>query len=452
MHHLLSAYLSRHLLDRRRLHRARVLARFKQHKAFDRYAGDSKKQQQAIALADLLCHASRHVPFYRDVLPQQTEDINPQNAFELLQTLPIITHRDIQARPDDFRAENAVRAMSDATGGSTGTPMVFYIDSQTQVAREASLFWANSLTGWNPGRKIAMLWGSDADCRASLVSWRLALRWWIENRRWYNAFDMGKESMAAYHYKMERFQPDLVVAYAGAAFALARFLADRNRRPSYPSIGIVSSAESLLPRMRKEIESVFQCPVFDRYGSREFGAVMAECTAHTGMHINEMDCITELVDSCNADMPNRIIITYLPNRAMPFIRYDTGDLGGRLRSEPCTCGRSSAQLSDIKGRQSDIIYTASGQAVHGEFFTHLLYHVDGVRQFQFVQDSLTRYRLLVVGEEETYASYSAEWKKRILAKVGPESRVEIIPVERIPVLSSGKYKFTVSRLNTAAHD
>ena len=324
--------------------------------------------------------------------------------------------------------------------------MQFKVDADTQVARESSLMWANSLAGWCPGKKVAMLWGSDRDVKSASARARLGLRWWIENMRWYNAFDMGEKRMAEFHRELSSFQPHLLVAYAGSVLVLARFLKERGIVPEYPSGAIVSSAEVLTFSMRRLVEEVFGKPVFDRYGNREFGAVAAECPAHQGLHINEADCIVEIDSDDPFKKEGRILVTYLRNRAMPFIRYDTGDMGRLESSGPCGCGRTTWRLAAVTGRQSDTIRTAAGDLIHGEYFTHLLYDIPGVREFQFVQESETRYTMRLVVDRKKGDIPESELILRIREAVGKEADVRIEYATSIPVASSGKRKFTVSHV------
>ena len=51
----------------------------------------------------------------------------------------------------------------------------------------------------------------------------------------------------------------------------------------------------------------------------------------------------------------RIILTSLTNTAMPFIRYDIGDVG-KIIWEPCKCGNHNPILSLSGGRCNDYIY------------------------------------------------------------------------------------------------
>lgn len=445
VHPLCSEFLSRRLIDRSDGHRRNVLALFAEAVRSDLTDPDTRRAHQDRALAELLVHAATHVPFYRSLLADCP--ISPENARSILSTLPIVSRDDLQKNPDQFFASSVHPYVEDATGGSSGTPLRFRVDRATQRAREASLYWADSLAGWRYGERIAMLWGCDRDVKTAFQSARAHVRWWIENRRWYNAFDMGEDRMARFHHDMRRFRPHIIVAYAGSMDLYARFLEARGIRPDYPIRSIICSAEVLTPKARETIERVFGKPVFNRYGSREFGAIAAECDAHQGLHVNERDMIVEVDSPDPEKMPGRVVVTYLHNRAMPFIRYDTGDLARWMPPTPCACGRSSARLESVAGRASDMIRTAAGKLIHGEFFTHLLYNVQGVKEFQFVQESLQRYRLRLVASRQLSSSETAWLRSRIVEAVGEGSRIEIEFVDQIPLLPSGKRRFTISQVS-----
>lgn len=448
MRPFLSAFLSARLVDRADGHRRAVLQRFADDVRHDFYSRALRDEMQGERLAGLLQHARAHVPAFRDALAS-AGDITPANARQVLRRLPVLRRADVQAAPARYLADDAAGAADDFTGGSTGTPLAFKVDAETQRGREASLYWANSLAGWRYGERVAMLWGSDRDVSASRRDRRLDLRWRIENMRWFNAFQMGDAEMERFHRELSRFRPHLVVAYAGSIAALAAFVEARGWRPAYPLAGVVSSAEVLTPAMRDAVERVFRRPVFDRYGNREAGAIAAECVAHQGLHVNEADFVVEIDSPSPQKIPGPILITYLRNRAMPLIRYDTGDLGCWAAPGPCTCGRTTARIAAVVGRQSDNIRTASGKVIHGEYFTHVLYGAKGVREFQFVQDTPRAYRLLIVGDEPD-PEQQAAWRRKILDVLGPDSELRIERVAAIPTLPSGKRRFTLSRVGEGA--
>lgn len=443
MNSRLSALLSARLLDRANGHRQRVLELFSQRQRTDYLSRDNLDQFQSESLAGLLHDARSYVPRIRSLLANHPA-ITADNARKALASLPAMRRAGIQADPASFIAEGASGLVDDFTGGSSGTPLCFKVDRATQQAREASLYWANSLSGWNYGERISMLWGSDRDSSAALRDLRVEARWWLDNMRWHNAFKMDDARMAHYHREMLRFRPHLVVAYAGSIFTFARFLEAHGLTPSYPSKGIVSSAEVLTAPMREAVERVFKVPVFDRYGNREAGAIAAECEAHSGLHINEADFIVEIDSRDPEKEPGPLLITYLSNRAMPLIRYDTGDLATWQRGT-CSCGRNSLRLARVVGRQSDTLRMPSGNLVHGEYFTHVLYGATGVREFQFVQEDLTHYRLLVVAAEKK-PDDEARWREKIRNVLDSDAILTIEYVQEIPVLPSGKRRFTLSKL------
>ncbi len=526
----LSSLLSRLLVDRKNGHRRAVLAAFAEKQRVASLSEDEQEQYRNDKLAKLLNHAREHVPFWKDKIP---DEVNPQNARHVLKTLPMMERTMIQEDRGRFVAEGgrnagndgpctiddgqknnddgrgtignkqrveneAQRTISpiaycplsialDATGGSSGTPMRFLVDRATQIARESSLYWSDSLAGWRYGDRIAMLWGSDKDIRSAARDAKLALRWWIDNRRWYNAFNMGEERMAEFHESMTRFRPHILVAYAGSLDIYARFLGERDEtrdvRPetlgkrhdlhhgkvrcktkttsldhssslksqvsrlkshvsslkshvsglrslSYPLTALISSAEVLTPEARHTIETVFGVRVFNRYGNREFGAIAAE-DGRGGMAVNPTDVVLETGED------GELLVTYLNNLAMPFIRYRTGDLVAWSK------GEEGRRIEKVHGRSGDTIRTRGGALIHGEYFTHLMYGAKGVKEFQFVQETLDHYQLLVVGEEPT-PEVVAHWRKEFAEVLGPEANVKIMRVEAIPVLPSGKRKFTVS--------
>ena len=446
---VISSYLSKLLVDRKNRHRLRVLDSFHASRQFDLLDNRSRIERRDERLAELLLYAQEHVPFHREQAARR-EKITPQNARSVLARFPVVRRADIQRNPEAFVSDTPGPRVDDATGGSTGTPMMFRVDRNTQIARESSLLWANSLAGRIPGEKVAMLWGSVSDVQGATGQLRLAVRWWIENMRWYNAFDMGEDRMEAFHSSLSAFRPHLLVAYAGSAFTFARFLQARGSRPAYPLKAVVTSAEMCTPAMRSVIEDVFGRPVFDRYGNREFGAMAAECQAHEGLHINEADCIVEIDSADPFKVEGPILVTYLNNRAMPFIRYDTGDVGRFLSDEPCACGRLTARLAPVMGRQSDTIRTASGKLIHGEYFTHLLYGTNAVREFQFVQETPTLYRLLLVADPAQVASMEPRWRLEIGDALGAGSELRIEYVDRIPALPSGKRRFTLTKVGNSS--
>lgn len=104
--------------------------------------------------------------------------------------------------------------------------------------------------------------------------------------------------------------------------------------------------------------------VYDHYGMTEVMAVAVPC-ARRALHLCEDRLHVEVVDPLtNAPVPpgtyGELVLTTLANRAMPLVRYRTGDL---IRVEPggCPCGSRFRAIKQL-GRVSGVFATPAGPA------------------------------------------------------------------------------------------
>ncbi len=135
---------------------------------------------------------------------------------------------------------------------------------------------------------------------------------------------------------------------------------------------------------------------------------------------------------------------------MPFIRYEVEDMavpGERF----CSCGRTTPLLERIVGRTADVIVSPSGKLIPGEFFIHnfgrLLFGRDIVKQYQVVQETRTDLTIrLVPSEGADVATLQNELTDMIHQHADREFVLTFEICESIPASSSGKYRFTISKL------
>ena len=111
------------------------------------------------------------------------------------------------------------------------------------------------------------------------------------------------------------------------------------------------------------LEAAFGCPVFRHYGMAETGyGAAVECACRDGLHIREADLLFEIVDeegrSGEDGAWGEIVVTTLTRRALPLIRYRTGD-EGRILPEACSCGSVLRRL-EVRGRLDDRVELSAG--------------------------------------------------------------------------------------------
>jgi phenylacetate-CoA ligase len=267
------------------------------------------------------------------------------------------------------------------------------------------------------------------------------------NVRKLSSFDMSIENMRQYAKVINSFKPKFIRGYASSINFFSSFI-DQEKLEITTPITIFTTAEKLMPHMRKNIENVFGPQVYDTYGMNDGGISAFECSEHNGLHIDTERSIMEVVDNNNLQLHDgvgEILATSLYNYAMPFIRYNTGDIG-HIINDTCGCGRSSKLLKEVIGRQQEILKTPEGNFVHGEFFVYIFKKITGVTEFQVIQKKLENITINMVLEKD-FDEKQLDIIREIVERKSSGWKVEFRYVDKIERNGyAGKYKFVKSEL------
>jgi len=198
---------------------------------------------------------------------------------------------------------------------------------------------------------------------------------------------------------MRCWRPDLLISYPSAVLELAKALKQQGAVVRFLK-GVFTSGEVLTDKTRGFIEDVFQAKVYDYYSANECGMIGWQCSAREGYHVNTADVIIEIVD-CN-DNPTsdegRVIVTALSAQAMPFIRYDLGDIG-KLSQKYCSCGRKTPLIEEIAGRALEFIKIPNG-LINPWHFTNAIEIYPGISKYQIVQENDRHMQIKIVKSEK----------------------------------------------------
>lgn len=408
------------------------------------------RRVQLERLRDLLGHAERHVPYYRETFRALGFRAADLGAVEELQRLPVLTKAIIRERLDDLVDERVDRAtlFRHNSGGSTGIPLSFYRDRTALDYGDAAKYRAFWQCGWRPGDMVAYFWGFNEKLeRMGGVEFeaRQALRRFYQ----FDPFQAGEAEMARWIATWRRIRPTIAFGYASTLARFAHFV--RARGQALPPLrGVFTTAEKLLPAQRADLEAVFGCKVYDMYGSSEVNAISFECAAgrmHVATDLCALETLSGAVDGAGAEP---LLVTSLTARAMPLVRYRNEDTG-RVLSGTCGCGLGFPLMDLAIARQSDNFPLPNGRVVHGEYFTHLLYGTRGVETFQFHQTAPDRIVLYVTGAPGVGASAEVARIARETEALAPGAlSVEVREVAAIPLSSAGKHRFTRSDVRADA--
>src|SRR5207253_2441685 len=114
--------------------------------------------------------------------------------------------------------------------------------------------------------------------------------------------------------------------YPSAMVTLARFMLERGLSLREPPRCVATGSETLFADDRDLLARAFGAPVTELYGMGEGIGGYSRCE-RGAFHVDFELGIVELLPAPEMSDPalRRVVITGLVNRAMPFIRYETGD-------------------------------------------------------------------------------------------------------------------------------
>jgi phenylacetate-CoA ligase len=321
--------------------------------------------------------------------------------------------------------------------------MKFFIDNNWNAWNMAAAYRQWSWAGYNIGDKMVYLWSAPQD-----ISDQERLKTKILNKinrtMFLDAHKLSEQTLEEYIAILRSFQPKIINAYASAIYVIAQYMEKKGITDIHPK-AVLTSCETLFPYQRKIIEQTFGCKVYDYYSGRDTTFHAGECAEHTGYHMAIENAIVEFIknnEPVSTGEIGKMIITDLENYAMPFIRYEIGDLG-QLSNEKCSCGRTLPLLKEIAGRIRDVIVTKEGKYLTGAFISTLFYDnkglTKGIQQYQFIQKTKDHAILKIVKGED----FSEVELNKIIQKINEQCgdmRIEIEFVDMILPTRSGKYR------------
>lgn len=412
------------------------------------------RELQLERLKILLKHAYDNCPFYTARFDKAR--FNPSNVQSLddIRRIPLLTKNDIQNNKETMRARNLSDDMivSDKTGGSTGRPLNFYLDRKRVFSRAAAAFRHDRWTGWDIGQKSAYLWGHRGDLaepKSISSKFRNLL---LDRMIVLDTSSITSGKLAEFKVELKEFKPMIYVAYANSIYLFARYLKETGSIDHHHPNAIITSAELLESEQRQLIESVFECEVYDRYGSRETSIIASECPSHSGLHICAEALYIEFIKDgkqVGTEQLGKVIITDLLNFGMPFIRYQIEDVGMPVE-KACSCGRGLPLMKIAGGRMTDFLVAPDGRIISGASLTiYLIANAPGVAQAQILQEKRNEIILRIVRNEKFGDESLRFFEREIPRFFGGAMKYELEYVDEIPLEQSGKYRFSISKIDPA---
>ena len=142
----------------------------------------------------------------------------------------------------------------------------------------------------------------------------------------------------------------------------------------------IFGAEAWSEEMRQDIQNTMGIKAYDIYGLTELSGpgVAFECSAQSGMHINEDHFIAEIIDPDTGEVlpegsKGELVFTSIDKEAFPLLRYRTRDIC-ILKREKCSCGRTLVKMCKPMGRSDDMLIIRGVNVFPSQIETVLLNH------------------------------------------------------------------------------
>jgi phenylacetate-CoA ligase len=422
---------------------------------FEALSYDKKLDCQQDKIKKLLLYAYEKVPYYSKILPECKVILNGKVCLKNFHHIPVLTKTIIRKEGKNLYSRDCKirKFYQNSSGGSTGEPISIIQDKTYSEWNIANKIYHKSLAGQNIGDKELRLWGSERDLLATKESFCVSLRNCLYNRKDLNGFNMSLTDMENFTVQWNTFKPSWVESYVSVIYEFGKFINSRNISMYSPK-GILVSAGTLYPEMRKKIESVFRCRVFNRYGARETGDMAFSCAVNNNLHLSLYNHYLEFLDdhlnACKHGQLGRVYVTALNNYSMPLVRYDIGDVAIPHGYEICACGRKTFSLKSVEGRTMSLFKTRTGKIIPAEFFIHFIgvvYNEGFISKFQVIQEDYEKIKIkIIVQNKEKFENSKIKIEDAIKKAMGKKCVViweQVLDIETAP---SGKYFYTICRI------
>ncbi|SFM56323.1 phenylacetate--CoA ligase family protein [Methanolobus profundi] len=412
---------------------------------------EAQKLDQEQKLRYMIKFSYEYVPYYHKLFKELGLRPEAIKTIEDLEKLPILNKEIIKKNWDDFKPRNlkSMQYYNWTTGGSTGTPLKYRLSKPNRFLGAALLYRGWGYAGYKPGDKKVFLAGTSLDVGSNPYIIK-KIHEITRNLKKLSAFDMNELEMNNYVNVINSFKPKMIRGYASSINFLAKYI-DENGLHIESPLFVSTTSEKLYPDMREKIINAFNCDVFDAYGLTDGGVGAYECHEHNGLHIDTERSIMEISSNDGEQINSgvgKILATNLGNFAMPFIRYDTGDLGDIIE-DSCSCGRGSRLLKEVIGRDKELLITPDGKHVHGAaFYNNMISKfndANSIVECQILQKNKDGIIFNMVCKDDFNKSQLDYIRGTIMKKNGWD--VEFRFVDEIERTKAGKYKFIVNEVS-----
>lgn len=326
------------------------------------------KHYQERSLVWLVQHARNQLPFYRSRL-DALFTANGEVDLSRWNEVPILRRDEVSAYGREMRVSRlpaiygAIREWR--TSGTGGEPLE--IASNELVLLTSNLLFTRMVRwfGLDNSRPLATIRRFINNPVPSGPEGRVSIGWSLANP---GAALYEMDIMEPVEQQLEwllRHKAPYLMTQPSGALAIAHAVTPESGR----ALGIefvILVGETIPDGARDFIAERLGARVAGIYACQEIGAIACECEVVPHYHIAAENALVEILDERERDVApsehGRVVVTGFFNYAMPFIRYDLGDIA-QAGAAACPCGRAMPVITRIVGRTRNAFVFRDGARV-----------------------------------------------------------------------------------------
>ena len=337
------------------------------------------RQQQYLPKAEIAAINRKNLDTLFATAKLSAKYYQPYNNYE---ELPVLTKDMVRAYLSELTNTNFKGKLTrKGTGGSTGTPLVYYTTAKAQSYMWAGILLSWEVAGYKLGDKVAFVAGTSlfkSDFKHQVFHK-------LMNIDSYSAFSLNDENIQQYINSIKKSKAKIIYCYPNAIDIIANYIQKNVPEFTFPDLrGIVSTSEMLTDAVRENVEKTFKVKVYNQYGCNEAGVSAFECE-HRTMHL------IDARSKYDFDANGNLLSTDLANEGFIMMKYLTGDVVEFSPENNCDCKRNFTTIKTIIGRTNDNIKDMNNNIIHSAFFNLLLRGDETVKQYQILynKESIT---------------------------------------------------------------
>jgi phenylacetate-CoA ligase len=412
--------------------------------------GLARYQEQL--LIRLVRHARENLPYYRRRLEplfgaDGTVNLSRWND------VPVLTREDAVANNAQMRVPQLAAEYGEVgefhTSGSTGLSLSVANNALVSLATNALFTRMVRWFGLDTSRPLAVLRRFPDEQIPRNAEGRMERGWSLADPE---ASSYKLEILTPVEVQLQwlaRHKAPYLLTFPSGALDLAHAVSPAHGR----SLGIEmifligetvpeGIAELIGERLGARVAGIYAC--------QEIGSIACECNAVALYHVSVENALVEIVDEHGRDVApgsrGRVILTGLYNYAMPFIRYEIGDIAV-AGTGPCACGRTLPTIKRIEGRTRNMFLFRDGTRFWPRNSTILPMHAFvPFRRYQLVQLDQENIEFRYIPDGSGRLPDIAALNAYVRQSIHSSLNFTIKEVEKLPSSPSGKVEEFISNV------